>query len=665
MNEKYGFIGEGTYTNFVLNPTIFRTTDGGLSWQPTTTPQNVSGHITSIYMIDSLTGYASIYASKSILWKTVDGGVTWTNVPQTSANPISYANCVFPVVNGLVVTAWDPTGQFYGGISYDGGATVTSVFKFGKGNFSNGIDFSTPQIGIVTMRQASDEPLAECWYTNDGGLSWNKGAQLDESWSVYAIKGTQTFFSLPEGEKGSKNSQLFTSTDAGSHWNAITTSGLPGATFTGHITGFGSRLYVQTEFDQKIADRGLYRSDDFGLTWKSVGGPSNERDTRFCVVGCNGETVFAFDDFGGVYKTTDGGDGTIAGGSLNGDPLSLTYNTISIATHYCQPTTFTFPVFNQSCTLLTIDTVILVDTTGDFSLLHSPKLVTSSQNDSVVLSFHTDSNVSRKATVHIIGKSEGRSIDTILTIDAFHSRSPEPYLSHPTPTKVGDTVGVALRILPPTDSINIKHLAFHLSYNGDILTPVAGKMFEAQGTLSQRNKNFKGREVSPGNLDCSFDLDNDSITNKSDFSLPVIYIRFGVTLTTTMSCPIIIDSFSIAGTTPLSLCDIPSTTFEVVPQCGDSTISYFMRTGEIPQIISLRPNPASSNIEIDLKTAGRTFGDIQIVSALGVVVKQETRSGESMQQISIEISDLPSGVYYARIVLNDGTVVSKGFSVKR
>ncbi|HET9135268.1 MAG TPA: T9SS type A sorting domain-containing protein, partial [Candidatus Kapabacteria bacterium] len=65
---------------------------------------------------------------------------------------------------------------------------------------------------------------------------------------------------------------------------------------------------VQTE---NRSNDGLYRSDDGGISWRPVGGPVNGFDTRFFVTGCHGETVYAFDTLGGIYKTSDGGDGTL------------------------------------------------------------------------------------------------------------------------------------------------------------------------------------------------------------------------------------------------------------------------------------------------------------------------------------------------------------------
>jgi hypothetical protein len=78
--------------------------------------------------------------------------------------------------------------------------------------------------------------------------------------------------------------------------------------FTGHIAGVGKTIYVQS---QNRTTDGLFRSDDGGISWRAVGGPTNEFDTRFFVTGCRGEVVYAFDRNGGIYKTTDGGDGTL------------------------------------------------------------------------------------------------------------------------------------------------------------------------------------------------------------------------------------------------------------------------------------------------------------------------------------------------------------------
>ncbi|HET9135269.1 MAG TPA: T9SS type A sorting domain-containing protein, partial [Candidatus Kapabacteria bacterium] len=712
-------------------------------------------------------GYASVYQqsnASNVLWKTTDAGITWQN---RTASYIDRGTRVYKTQKALVETGWC-TSKKNGnspltpaGVSIDDGKNFNEIFSDPYNNSSNGIDFADNNIGVVTMgpNNQTFDTKANCWFTVDGGLSWTEGGPLSESWGIYALQGTSTFVVLPEGNARDANHKVFISTDNGRNW-VERFDFQSGAEFTGEIGGKSSTIYVQTNTLTNFSPKGMYRSDDLGLSWKSVGGPAGFRDTKFCVTGCNGEIVYAFDGEGGIWKTTDGGDGTLFGGDSTASPLSLAFDSLNIISHYCEQVTLGFPLMNGSCSPFVIDSILITKSSSKFIQLDSPRTVLSSHTDSIRFQFQSDSNETQTVIIHLKGRGKGkifdtilkatvtnisngvfgpilslqsalasirthycqpgevtipihnincstlkidtlylidsigessisyrplhdsipifsddsiklsfqtntnesrniplrlkctiagRTFDTIITLDAFHSRSPEPYLGQPKPTKVGDTVLVPLYILTPTDSINIKHLAFHLKYNGDLLTPVPTKTFETNNTLCQHNKNLSGSEVSPGNLDCSIDLDKDSIYNLSDFTKPMIYVRFRVTLTTELSCPIFIDSFSIAGRTPLGLCDIPSTTFQLDPRCGDSTIWKFMRTGKIPQIISMHPNPATDNIQIDFEPAGRTSAKVQIVSALGVTVKEVVIPSETIQSFQLETASLPTGIYYARM----------------
>lgn len=648
FDENYGFIGEGIFTNSPAFPKIYRTTNGGTSWTECITPPVSQGRITSIYMRDSLIGYASISTTdNSFLWKTIDAGISWVDI---NPGPLEKGTCVYVTSSAVIETSWNTSRRPIkpAGVSFDDGITFNNIFTGGSFNYSNGIDFSDDMNGIVTMGPSNGG--ANCWLTHDGGRSWLQGAPIREAWSVYAVKGKNVFFILPEGDQGNKSGQLYRTTNTGVSWQLVSSPNARPANYTGHIAGVDSVIYIQTEKTFNQRDTGLFRSTDLGLTWKSVGGPSNARDTRFVVTGCSGEVVYAFDDLGGVWKTTDGGDGTLLGIS-KGPILGLSKIAATIQTHFCQVGSVSFPLNNLNCSPLVIDSIIFSDNSGAFSVVSSPNVISRYSNDSIRITYQSTLNETRILRLRLKGSEAGRTFDTILTIIASHSRSPEPILDEPIPTKVGDTVLIPVRILIPSDSINIKHIAFHLSYNGDLLTPIKAS-YQSFLTLSQDFKTISITPTSEDGLNCAIDL-NDSITNKSDFTKPVIYLRFLVTLTKTLSCPVLLDSFAIIGNTPLSLCSIPSVTFQVLPQCADSTITAFMLTGKIPKFNSIRPNPANNLITIDYDLAGRSSASLEIINVMGVTIREISVDDKSMPSITIPTASLPSGIYYLRMKSSD------------
>lgn len=304
FNEKNGLIGFGTTTTDDKKQiTIKRTTDGGLTWLASTVPAG-AGRVSSIFMKDTLIGYASImYASYSIL-KTNDGGKTWQNMINGDNES---STCVHATSKAVIRTLWYAVG----GATTNKGLTFSQVFTGGNEDRSNGIAFLDDLNGVVTMGPdvsffGNGQPRT--YYTADGGVTWRQGGNMRESWGVYADRTTRTYVSLAEDYQRTAGDALYKSIDNGRSWQQSNPSLLNNYEFTGHIAGVASTIYVQTEV---ATNRGMYRSDDLGNTWRAVDGPSNTRDSRFCVLGCRGEIVYAFDDNGAVWKTTDGGDGSI------------------------------------------------------------------------------------------------------------------------------------------------------------------------------------------------------------------------------------------------------------------------------------------------------------------------------------------------------------------
>jgi hypothetical protein len=133
----------------------------------------------------------------------------------------------------------------------------------------------------------------------------NSNLANEEAWGIYALAGTKTFVVAPEFG----TTDIYRSNDYGATWKTVAT---PAFQSMGDIIGVDSVLFVQNDVFMGRGAPGLYRSTDLGSTWVSIGGPNQFYDARLAIVhNCSESTVlFAFDTSGGVWKSSDGGDGS-------------------------------------------------------------------------------------------------------------------------------------------------------------------------------------------------------------------------------------------------------------------------------------------------------------------------------------------------------------------
>ncbi|MEP7236178.1 MAG: sialidase family protein, partial [Ignavibacteriota bacterium] len=301
--------------------------------------------------------------------------------------------------------------------------------------------------------------------TIDGGKSWFPitPAINDEAWSVYGVKGTSIFYAAPEHDPNTWQTNpswpIQRSTDLGATWSQV--SILPFLP-TGHIVGFGEILYVQVDTERSKAFLGIYRSTDRGVSWQSVGGPSNDRDTRFSVTGCSGGVLYAFDydnygKVGNVWKTRNGGDGSIyeppVKPQIYGDPIvfsgpicATSYAALNLENLYC---------FDDTIVLAEIvDTTSEIFKSGALSISASPTFplaLPANSKDSIRFKwepsklFHRDTTVTFQVKIRYFSSVLGQFFDTIITVSAH---------------AIGESAVAS--ILPPAlDYANVSYCATH------------------------------------------------------------------------------------------------------------------------------------------------------------------------------------------------------------
>ncbi len=423
-NEFVGLIGSSGDAG------IIKTLDGGKTWITAVIPKNYGAYnITQIYMKDDLNGWATIEDLNTLqcIWKTTDGGLSWK-----ATGPVGKFNNIYETPSALIALSRDLNGNSATRISIDGGNT----FFNGPMKLNNGIDFVDASHGVVTS--FTDTAKGGWMSTQDGGRTWTQINPIirRESWSIYGVKGTPIFYTAAEGDPtaGRVPTQIMRSINYGATWTTVGALSFKGNNFysTGHIAGFGEMLYVQTDSDRSSNPNpialGMYRSTDRGVSWQFVGGPKNDRDTRFIVTGCNGGVVYAFDGAGIVWKTRDGGDGQIQeppiAPQIFGDPIVF-------SGPICLTSDASLQIQNLYCIEDSILSAELLDTTSAIissgalkvTVMPSfPLLLAPNGKDSIRFTwqpfklFHSDTIVTIKVKIKYFSKILGKTFDTTVTI---------------------------------------------------------------------------------------------------------------------------------------------------------------------------------------------------------------------------------------------------------
>jgi len=285
------------------------------------------------------------------LWKTVDGGESWT--------PVTDGQIASSSVGAVAVSESNPDVVFIGtgescirgnimpgdGIykSTDAGKTWTHVaFKDGQNISKIRIDpanADTVLAAVFGQHGVPDEDRG-IFKTSDGGKTWrrvlfrdNKTGGIDLSidrinprvvyaalWEAYRVE-----YQMSSGGPGSG---LFKSTDGGETWTEITRNpGLPQGVIGRigvSVSGADSnRVFALVEHE----NGGLFSSDDAGATWKLVNDNRNIRQRAFYYTHVtadtkNRDTVYALNT--SAFRSTDGGKTlTNIGGGTHGDHHDL------------------------------------------------------------------------------------------------------------------------------------------------------------------------------------------------------------------------------------------------------------------------------------------------------------------------------------------------------
>jgi len=159
FNQSTGIaVGSGSATAPEIHSGIVRTTNGGTTWDSVSMTPFSTGTIYQVYFTNNLTGYV-VGTITPKLYKTTDGGLTWngnTTIGTTTTYDVYSPDSLNIIVSTTVGNILKST---------DAGATWTTILT-GVSSTLYKMEFTSPAVGFVTGT------ASKFAYTTNAGLTW-------------------------------------------------------------------------------------------------------------------------------------------------------------------------------------------------------------------------------------------------------------------------------------------------------------------------------------------------------------------------------------------------------------------------------------------------------------------------------------------------------------
>jgi photosystem II stability/assembly factor-like uncharacterized protein len=269
-------------------------------------PASMSGRIDDLAVLERDPRFFYVAAATGGLWKTTNGGVTFTPVFDSTGGMVSIGAVAIGADDPNLV--WVGTGENNNRQSSSWGDGVYKSTDGGQSWKNMGLRESKQISRIVIDPLDRDvvyvAALGELWKgggergiykTTDGGVTWTKvlDAGLDAGGTELAMdpSNNKVLYAATYQRRrsswgmngGGPNSGLWKTSDAGRTWTRLT-KGIPEGPL-GRI-GFDiwrknpSVIYARIEHEK---ESGVYRTDDAGLSWRKMGS-TNGRPMYFGVI---------------------------------------------------------------------------------------------------------------------------------------------------------------------------------------------------------------------------------------------------------------------------------------------------------------------------------------------------------------------------------------------
>ncbi|NUN09306.1 MAG: T9SS type A sorting domain-containing protein [Ignavibacteriaceae bacterium] len=271
------------------NGLLFKTTDGGVTWDTLSTGLAIT--FWYLDFIDADTGYVVGSSAKAL--KTTNGGATFTEIPIGSTSAVIYdVRVVRPDLIYLGTSSATP-GRLLKSTDY--GTTFLPVAGYTSTQTVREILFVNDNLGFTGTSGYTINR------TTDGGATWTE--QDLGTGTIYDI----VFFDTLNGAAAGADGNVFVTSDGGVTWNILQTGLGAGANVYAIFKGTNPNELFAGTYGGRIA-----RSTDKGLTWTILSQSLTLEEIRNVeylngkLYLCGGSTTAA-DSLGEVFRSDNEG----------------------------------------------------------------------------------------------------------------------------------------------------------------------------------------------------------------------------------------------------------------------------------------------------------------------------------------------------------------------
>ena len=282
LNAENGVVVTGTDT---LGK-IFRTTDGGQSWNEEASSQALRG----VHFVSATTGYA---VGQSAILKTTDGGDIWVpqgspSAPLRSVRCADEMHCVVLTTQNVVMYTDDGFGTLQAATTPTPGLTSVTALAIGFNSVARAVAVGGTGVS---------------WLSNDAGATFLRAwASLPQNYLRLRLTSPSAAFA--PGADGS----LARTTDSGASWSAVGVPTGPGVDVVDVAFPTATLGYALD------AEGAVYRTDDGGNNWEILGEARPGVRPSAMTASADGGTVLLFGSFGALRSANAG---------VNFDPVEV------------------------------------------------------------------------------------------------------------------------------------------------------------------------------------------------------------------------------------------------------------------------------------------------------------------------------------------------------